>query len=55
MVNELQSSIPCDQSDAIGRGLTHGLWFSDYGGALFTTKEGFKKWIEWNLDISKAL
>jgi aminoglycoside phosphotransferase (APT) family kinase protein len=52
MVHQLQS-IHSNVPGVIGGGMSRGLCFSDYGAGPFTTKEGFEKWINWKLDISK--
>ncbi|OCK83772.1 hypothetical protein K432DRAFT_401765 [Lepidopterella palustris CBS 459.81] len=52
MVNQLQS-IHLDSPGVIGGGISRGIWFSDYGAGPFTTKEGFEKWLNWKLGLSK--
>jgi tRNA A-37 threonylcarbamoyl transferase component Bud32 len=52
MVDQLQS-VHCDHPGVIGGGISHGMWFSDYGAGPFPTKEVFQKWITWKLNMSK--
>ena len=52
MVDQLQS-MHSDNPGVISGGRSRGIWFSDYGAGPFTTKEGFEKWINWKLGLSK--
>jgi serine/threonine protein kinase len=52
MVQELQS-VRLSSPEVIGGGISRGTWFSDYGAGPFTTKEGFEKWLNWKLALSK--
>ncbi|KAF2497004.1 hypothetical protein BU16DRAFT_617034 [Lophium mytilinum] len=52
MVHELKS-VRLSSPGVISGGRSRGTWFSDYGAGLFTTKEGFEKWLNWKLALSK--
>ncbi|KAF2816417.1 phosphotransferase family protein [Mytilinidion resinicola] len=52
MVQELQS-VRLSSPVVIGGGISRGAWFSDYGAGPFITKEGFEKWLNWKLALSK--